>query len=471
MPTMPDAAPIVSRVPSGVHDTCEAMAAWYLRKSHRVVWELPLTVALVAFIWMLLLRGALEDPKSNLHADQMALMALAPPPVPNEENAAVDFALAEKALVPWTGGMPLDYVEKGTEYFERSEVLAYVANNVLAMQHLHAAAAKSKCNWGLDYSRQPMGGGPGKLFDVVWLLAADARVNAHAGNHKAAAKSMAALNRIAEHRRSDPMLASCEGCLLGSEADRTLQAIIYWDTPARLDDLGEYRAAVRMERRGKEAAVRGLELEKIERLWELDHIANGDLPRPDWLPKLGPLALGKGWDVCYGHERRCLEAVLDEAIAISARGEWLTGWDLAELVSKHQTGPAPYTAMVTRYAGDRLPYWLHHEEQAIVADTALAFLMFRAKHCRDVESLAELVPEFLPAVPKGMATQRPLAISAGPGGPIAQDAEGSPVRLFSEVIVIDSGSPARGTPETFFRSCFRIPPIGQHGTERTGEAR
>jgi hypothetical protein len=58
--------------------------------------------------------------------------------------------------------------------------------------------------------------------------------------------------------------------------------------------------------------------------------------------------------------------------------------------------------------GNHIESFARCEEQARVIDAGLAFLQFRVKHGHDPKSLEALVPEFLPAMPRGVFHSAPL---------------------------------------------------------------
>jgi len=424
-------------VSAGLPDQREAIAGWYLRRSHRRLWMLPLTAWLLVFIAVLLLRGTVEDPRANFRASQAAFLALAPPSLPKGENAAEDYALAQTAFVPFAPAQGksnsdlFSNITGDSKFFETQEVQTFLANNTLALQHLYAGAAKAKCNWGLNYDLRAKWGNPTRF---PWgnnnenLLAAHARASAHAGDHKAAAKSIATIYRLAEQCCSDPVFERCWGAVATARlADRTVEAISTWDTPGSLDDLDAYRKAVWHPRWGSDVVLGFLAAWKKQGLGYMDGVACGalqagifhSLPAQHLTPRGGGI-LG------YGPERHCVAAVMDEIIARSARGQYLNTKDMEELVAKHQTGPARLAAEIISYVQRHLERYANSEEQARVADAGLAFLMFRMKHGRDPKSLDELVPEFMPAVPQGIRCPQPLRMKMEPEGVFVKDVKNSP---------------------------------------------
>ncbi|MGD0092584.1 MAG: hypothetical protein ABSE73_21930 [Planctomycetota bacterium] len=419
MPEVPPPTPEPLAAPAP--DPRAAAAAWYLRSAHRRLWMLPLTAGLVVVVALLLLRGTAEDPAENLKASQAALLALAPPAVPKEENAAEDYALAQKAKVPYSSSAalgsprndPSTFITKESRLFENPDVQAYVAKNAAAIQHLYAGAAKARCNWGLNY-----GLGINMLMphlaqtrDSARLLAIHARASAHAGDHRAAARSIATIYKLAQHVNSDPVLISSLVCIAcASIADGTIEAIVAWDTPDSSEDLAAYRKAVWLDRHWQTAAARSLACERAMNLYTLDGMASGSMPMPGFP---GFWAGGFLW---YGSDRHCYSAVMDEFIARSLRGEWHKDEDMSELIARHQTGPAIMTRMVLPVLARFGQSLMVCEERGRVVDAGLAFLQFRAKYQRDARSLDELVPEFLAAVPKGVLSPVPLRMRVDPKG-------------------------------------------------------
>ena len=76
------------------------LAHWTLAAKHRILWRLFLTAALTLCFTILLFRSNAEDPRKNYIESQKAVLAMAPPPIPDVENAAVDYRNAFKLFVP-----------------------------------------------------------------------------------------------------------------------------------------------------------------------------------------------------------------------------------------------------------------------------------------------------------------------------------------------------------------------------------
>src|SRR5436305_15173992 len=77
-------------------DPRAALAQWYLRERWRVLWHLPLTAGLSLCLMVFILRGQAEDPRANIEKSRKAMLAIAPPAIPKEDNAAEDYRAAEK---------------------------------------------------------------------------------------------------------------------------------------------------------------------------------------------------------------------------------------------------------------------------------------------------------------------------------------------------------------------------------------
>jgi hypothetical protein len=126
------------------------------------------------------------------------------------------------------------------------------------------------------------------------------------------------------------------------------------------------------------------------------------------------MAPGRNGSLLYGAERECLAAVIDDLASSVSRGAWLTRKDAISLVASHQTGPATLAVTAMSRYGSDLEQFARCEEQARVTDAGLAFLEFRVKHGRNPKSLEDLVPEFLPAVPRGVFHPAPLRMRVDP---------------------------------------------------------
>ncbi len=389
------------------------LADWYYRPRWRMLWSLPFTVGLMVVIAALLLRSSAEDPRVNFEASKKALLALAPPPVPKEEDAWADYQLAEKAMVPWTGQdelnpselklsepSPLWETASENKYFEAPETQQFWAANAQAIAHLLRAAQNDRCSFGIDYRAQTREAFHENchlylLRDSAELLALDARCRALKGDHIGAANSLKAAQRIALHADQRPLLLnSMVSVAIESIAYEALQAILNFSAPHRLDELASYRSALLPQRDIFKRMAESLNTDSAVSLCDWDAVQIGELQlHEDSLVKtlLDPFY--------YGSDRHCHVAVTNELLTQLRRGT--VPMDMKGLVERCQTGPAIVTWQVLPNYSRVLYIYVQTYEERVLTDVALAFIQFRTKYGRDVKTLDELVPEFLSAIPNG----------------------------------------------------------------------
>jgi hypothetical protein len=420
-----------------------ALIAWNFRDRHRALWSLPLTLGLAFVIGLLLLRGTAEDPQKNLVESRAAVLALAPPSVPDAENAALDYAAAHKMKVKyqspdaknkrtqWPDDHPDYFLSKASTYFEQPAVQQFYNDNEPAVTMLHAGAAKERCDWKNDY-------GAGLAMGLAHLaqhrnsarlLAGHARVRAHAGDHQAAAKDIAAIYVMARHVETDPIVISgLVAVAICAIADATVEAIMTWDTPTNAMDVAAYRRAVWQDRKPGERVARALRAEKASVLNTLDGLftgaaAPGIVGGAMGVPKNA--FSGVGGALFYGPERRCIAGVMDDMISRADRPP-APGEDEDEgmaLVDRHQTGTGIFARLLAPVTARISLSFYRSEEQARVMDAGLAVLQFRLQHRRDPKTLDELVPEFLPSVPRCVFSDDPLRLRVDPEGVVERDVQ------------------------------------------------
>lgn len=385
-------------------------AAWCLRSGHRLIWSLPLTAGLMLVIAVLLLRGNTEDPKANYARSLGALMAFVSPPVPKSENANEDYKLAIKSYVAYSGpseSNPLWHTDDDSKYFDDPATLTFWSANATVIRHLQAGAQKERCDWGIDLSVIPWG-----TTSLVTarehanLLAVDARCRAHKGDHPGAAKSLAAIHKLARHLEGPPsLLSSMISIAIDCISNDALEAILLWDTPSTQSDLAAYRQALTPLGNPYERYARGLEAESAHNLCLMDGVVSGAilLPRPKW-----PSASDMISPLSYGSDRRCYEAVSKEMVATLRKGRQPAIEH--ELFDQYQSGPAPFSNQALSYSSRCVAGVIITHEHALLDDVALAFLQYRLKNGHDPKSIAELVPEFLPAMPVGAVNNEPVRL-------------------------------------------------------------
>jgi len=433
-----------------------------VRGGHRFVWYALLGPGLALFVGLLLLRSTAEDPVRNLAISQAACLALAPPDVPSEQNAATDYKAAQAAKVAWvspttSSKYPSDHPEmmlsRDSRYLDEPAVQQYFKANDNAAKLLRAGAAKERCNWGLNYA-----GGNGmrmphlvQLRDSARLLAGHARASAHSGDHQTAVEDIQALYAMARHLEADPVLiCGLVSVAISAIADEVVEAIVNYDTPVKLEDVQAYRSVVWLDRRPRDHCVRYMAGEKASGLYTMDSLfANPSGPMAGTLG-VGPTFPASGGLPFYGGERRCYVAVMDEMAARFQRGESIDDTAIMALIDSRQEGTGIFVRLVVPVLDRVNIAFCRGAEKARVVDAGLAVLAYRLKHGRDPKTLEELVPEFMPSgVPHGVFHDQPLRLRVDPEG------------------VVESDRPAHKTFRRD-RGVLRIYTVGENGVDDGG---
>jgi hypothetical protein len=386
------------------------LAAWWLSCGKRLLWVLPFNLGVLLVLAVLLLRGDAEDPNANFEKSRAALLALTPPHVPDEENARKIYELAIKAKVAYSGpddDNPLYKVQSEGEsnFFERPSVLAFWQANAKAIGLWKNGAQKERCDWNINYTN--LAWSSPSIMDLRQggeLLAIDARYLAHKGDHQGAAKSLAAIYKLARHIKSSPILINLMiASAVDDIADGALLAIINYDTPATFDDLAAYRTAILPRESPFKQLARSAEIENGRGLHYLDGMASGAFAKTPLRLKANLFS-----SLTYATDRHCYTAISKAIVDSLLRNEFPP--EHQKLIDLYQTGPAPFSiTYLPDYRREFLPLLLLHDT-AILNDTALAFLQFRARKGHDPRTIDELVPEFLPAVPRGAINNEPVRI-------------------------------------------------------------
>jgi hypothetical protein len=266
------------------------------------------------------------------------------------------------------------------------------------------------------------------------------------------------------------------------ETQRGLEAIILWDTPGEVEDVKRYRAVLEAVRPAHERSARALSYERACGLNLMDRMACGQ--RPTGFSGIPSFFTGSGVSVgWYSAERRCYDGVMRAQIEMVRRGEIIQDADLERLFQEHQRGPA-VTARRLTGASYRSQLALNMKEDLRRAgDAGLACLLYRLEKGRDPGSLDELVPQYLPGVPRDTFHGHPLRLRHDPEGTQAYETGPGPLRrVFPGVLRVYSlgadgrddkgydpqlgeGSFDWSRPSPYpGDTVFRIPPAG--GSER-----
>lgn len=136
---------------------------------------------------------------------------LAPPPIPDAENAAL---LYKKAFELYVGGLDDEETDamcrlsegQAITVEERAKLQVVLDRNREALKLLHEAVARPRCNFGVDYSQ----GAAAEMPHVVGMIRASRllEVEAFMGEGAAATEAARAAHRLAEATAGEPTLIS-----------------------------------------------------------------------------------------------------------------------------------------------------------------------------------------------------------------------------------------------------------------------
>ncbi len=454
-----------------------ALAAWYLCGRHRLLWNVPLTAALLVFILLMLLHGTMQDPRANLIQSRKALLASAPPKLPDTENAAVDYRLASMNAVRFLGPTefhPGTILGKDSRLFERADIQAYLSANALALGQLCKAARLARCNWDLNYlagTAMPMRHLP-QMREFARLLAAQARSQAHAGDHAGAVLALSATFALARHVESDRNLLSClVANAIISVAQHSLQGIILWDPPTDAKDAAAYRAMVLQDTRCFDRVAAAFQGEQTFGLYEMDRLAAGNPAAAAAAAAVAGAMPGPGMEfflpIQYGADRTCYLNTLNEFVSCSRSRRVISESEFQKIMDSHRAGPAILTQLIVPVLSRCQISFIRAEEAHRAMHAALAVLEYRLKHGHDPRALADLAPEFLKELPRGIFGNEPLRMRMDPEG--IRERDGSVhhpgiIRLYfiGENAIDDGGkSNLQGMDNTGDDATFCLPPAPQ----------
>ncbi|MEI6235044.1 MAG: hypothetical protein WCT04_18460 [Planctomycetota bacterium] len=389
-----------------------SLAQWCLACEHRIVWQFWMSILLLFVFIIIGLRGNAEDPRKNYPESHKALLGLIPPPIPPAENAAHVYRKAFAAVVaPASPTLELDSnTSRESAYFEKPELLAYVDSLATYYSLLDDATAMPKCNWELNYEQGFAMTMPhhGSMRHAARLLAIRARLRAHGGDHAGAARDLKRIESMVVHMADErTLLNTLVRISMQAIRNDVLQRIIFYDTPIDPRDIQAYRTPLNTH--WTDDALKTFDGEFTMQAEMLDRIGmqgddNATLLKGWGVPQGAYLFLG----LMYGSERKTQRAFAqDVASSLHAGNTTLTD---DEIYRRNLKGPSVLVYMTGASLSHAMTAFGRNADSQISADTALAILLFRAKHARDPNSLDELVSEFFPSVPVDAFNKKPLTL-------------------------------------------------------------
>ena len=393
------------------------LARWRLSNLHRGFWQFLFTPVLALAFAILMLRGDAEDPRKNHIESKKAVLALAPPPVPDAENAALNYRKAFAAFVgfmgPWNDD-PENNLGREGAYFETPAVASFLSSNAAAFTLLEAATDQQRCNWNLDYSQ-------GYLMNTshysgmrhcARMLSLRARMRAHSDDHLGAAEDLKRANTLARHLSGDrTLLNGLVAISIQAIVDAAMQSIVIHDTPKQDVEIHAYRNAMKFDTDPSVEFCRIYESETLFQAEMTDSLATLDEEAASRATKLGiSIESAAVFRLIYGTERKTQQAIKEDVLKCARNGEWLSDSIDKDILRRNQKGPALFSMMTMPSFTRAQTAMTRVADSRRCIDSALAILQFRVEKARDPKSLDELVPEFLPAVPVDGFRHNPLAM-------------------------------------------------------------
>ncbi|MBI4618362.1 MAG: hypothetical protein HY720_32490 [Planctomycetes bacterium] len=382
-----------------------------------------------------------------------SLSGIAPPTIPDEENAAKIYAIAFPQVVAPVGTEDLAleafYTMKVDLEKERAglEVLrGYVEKNRSALDRLHEGARLPGCRFDLQYADGFSMAMPhlSSIRGAAKLMRLEARLLLADGKNAEALRAIRDLYVLSDATREEPVLISLlvRVSMHGMAADalrRTLQE------PVR--DAEAVASLAEALERGRDddhfsRALRG------EQCFGVDTMER--VRREGWSQVSGAVGLPQqmgwvyrffGWAL-YNDMTYYLRT-MSKYSALSDQPYWQSRPAEAKLEQEVQAAPQWYlmSRMIMPSLASARRAWTKHLAKRDGARLAVAIARYRLSHGSYPEKLEQLVPAFLPELPVDPFTGSPFAwrvdgdsarvYSLGPlgfdngGGTTAQDDEGT----------------------------------------------
>ena len=367
---------------------------------------------------------------ATLRAEAGALaLSVAPPRVPDRDNAAIVYQQAFEAMgrkdsphgLQWEKQQWQDAWEgKWTAWHDSgkpdfdlndAELRRFLKRQGGTLSLLRQAAAKSGCSFDRDYGRPSIDmliPELDPLRTAARLLALDAICRASDKDYRGAMEDVNAMFRMAEHVSSDPPMVSQLVAMAvdGSAVDTLRHVLASGRVPPEdlaaihLPDGVSYRTALRRAFRMEEAMCLALFQQLGEgqiRLTEVANMSGGESHLGSNPPMLAPLyrvfLLG---DDIAAHTR--FAAQFDRAAGLS--------YDQAKLALQQfdrdlQARPGGVlTALLMPALGAAVEVAVRAEARRGTARLGLALYTYHARNGRFPDKLDELAPDFIPALPR-----------------------------------------------------------------------
>jgi hypothetical protein len=349
------------------------------------------------------------------------ILALAPPRVSDQDNAAPVYLEAIAALTP-SAKLPAAWQEKEEDWLDLNmsqwnpsdkDVADFLASQEISLSSLRQAAAMPACSFDRNFAHLDLPAPEWKLGHCAQLLALDAVVKASRGDAKGASLDLAAIRGITRHL-VDPLLISV---LVAAQVEKTgakaLQEVLArvrleGDNLDRLA-LGQgvsYREKLRRSVRMSEVAF-GLSYFAMAAGEDSDNLPAELQREVDGVFKVLPRAVWRVFfmqDDLTAYRRRMREA---EALLAKPYYEPRDGWEAFEQSFRADRGGMVTNLILPAFA--RCALTMTEADAAHqLARLALAATAFKNKTGHYPARLEDLVPAHLNQVPTDPFDGKPL---------------------------------------------------------------
>ena len=392
-----------------------------------------------------------------LRAEAGALaLSVAPPRVPDRDNAAIFYEKAFEAMVP-AKDMPAEWTAKQSKWqsgFSRpnfdtadKDFRDYLARHRAALDYFRRGSALPGCHFERDYG-QPSMDMPlpelGRMRAGARLLAASARVRAADADVKGALEDVTAIFNLSAHTGQEPLLISLlvaaainnlgkdslEGVLAGATAAAAELSVLKLADNRSFQHLLR-RALIYEEASGLSAFATLATPEGVQSMrymytsGQLEAGLFDSLVLPPWRVFLLPDDLA----AYRGSMRECRH--LNLRPYYETKAEWQKYESIAE------AKPGGILTSLIMPALSRTSFATHRADAVHrLSCLAVAAATYRAKNLRFPEKLEDLAPDFITAIPTDPFDGKPLKMERSGQGlvlySVGPDGKPLPEKPFTE---------------------------------------
>ncbi len=406
----------------GEEDPARRRAAGWPRGKLAV--SLGVAVALhVMTFWNMDLAIRQEVAALRIEAGALAL-SVAPVRVPDADNAALPYQQAFELMGSNRQGGEAwkeEWNVSNPEFDAQDPKLReFLGQHTSTLALLRQGAAKPGCCFERDYGRPSISiffaSELHRLRAGARLLAADARCKAADGDLRGALENTSAMFSIAEHTASDPLVVmQLVAIAIDQIAIGTLEAVLASGT-ATAEDLAAANIHDHLSyRKQLEKAFRLEEAFWLSIVFQMMSGTGGPVPSGnEWLPFQTPGVLVPPYRVfLLKNDVATYRDNMRQLTVLAGKPYYETKEEWEALEQKLGSRPQGILSKVTLSALTSLARAIARgEAQRGVARVGLAMCRYRAAKRAFPETLQELVPEFIPAVPRDPFDGQPLRLKS-----------------------------------------------------------